>query len=199
MDRRFRPRAPVLVGAAAAALAGALLGAWIKPPPTSARDPDPYENLVITLPEQPSGSDYALADAAWVPPAPAAGPDSPDSRIDLATPDRDAGESAAWSLPWDGGSAAPDPAALARVDAVLPPPPDGPAAWPSASGDILAVDEGAAPRPPPHAGEPEPAQARDRDPRDWDLPASAYSRASQAEPPSRMAATATASAPARAS
>ena len=61
MQRRFRPGRQAFIGAAAAALLGLGLGAWLKPPLVEAADPDPYENVVISLPAEASGSGPSLA------------------------------------------------------------------------------------------------------------------------------------------
>jgi len=168
MQKRFGPVRAAVPGAVAAALLGLAAGAWMKPPATQAADPDPYENVVITLPEPSAGPDYPLQAAGWVPAPPPAEVDSPDSGIEAAA------SPAAWSPPWESVPAGAE-ASSDKLDEVLPPPPrDSGPDWPSARGDILAVSEPAAPAGPPSP--PEPARARSPDPRDWDVPASAYTR-----------------------
>jgi len=164
----------MFLGAAAAAVLGLGLGAWLTPPPTGAADPDPYENVVVTPPAEALGASYGPIGAGWTPVEVSAAPDSPDSRIELADPGGRAAEPVAWSQPWDAPPAEADQAALRRLDEALPPPADGRPSWPSARGDILAVETPAAPADPPSP--PEPVQARSQDPRDWDVPATAYRR-----------------------
>ena len=150
----------ILIGAAAAAVIGLGLGAWLKPSLAESPAPDPYANLVITAPTAEQAS--AVEQVAWDSyPTQWMGAPARDVWSTAAVPVAASVEPVSWSPPPDLDGV-PDSLPKADVDQALPPPDN--------------LDQGSpAAEPVRQIAEAQPAAKLQ--PGDWDVPGSAYEHA----------------------